>query len=475
MSTRLPPRTNKIELRVWSMFTIAGDVDKNGKLKVHWEGNKNKPGEPTAENTIQGASVAVLGQSLPAFPRTDQTGRVLLDLKGLPDGFYTLRLRPSPGQETNVPAGVSLDPPGTVNRMYRFLDIQFYWKNKGLSGRPQPTIADTSPKPINGAVVHWDQNELTLDWKPDWVRAKNIQTRGWKVPPLKKGEEREPFEPKCIVLHRTFKPNIGSSLNKFLSGDENAHYIIDRDGFVVKLVHERDEASHAGTGAQWDGLKPLNAYSVGIEIVNESGPVAEAQMKSLIALLKALREKYKIPKSYVVGHCEVRGLEKHGTIVSNERIDCPGPEFDWQRLEREGLANGLYTPKGVPMESLLDVPYFKIPPAVPLRIDDNDEQRKYGGQVRGPECRTTIEQLQMRLRDLGYESPVFETNAPPSLNISPRWGQYDQAMGRVVQRFKMRYLARRDDELQKPDMDSLELDKVTAYTIRRALLGRGMP
>jgi len=213
-----------------------------------------------------------------------------------------------------------------------------------------------------------------------------------------------------------------------------------------------------------------------IEIVNESGPVAEAQMKSLIALLKALREKYKIPKSYVVGHCEVRGLEKHGTIVSNERIDCPGPEFDWQRLEREGLANGLYTPRGVPMESLLDsIPYFRKEKGALLTRGDNDEERRYGRLKYPPEYRGTIAHMQMLLRDLGYESPVYETNAPPSPNVLPRWGQYDEATGRVVQRFQMRYLARRDDEPKLPDLDSMELDRVTAYTIQRALRGKGMP
>jgi N-acetyl-anhydromuramyl-L-alanine amidase AmpD len=469
-------RTGKIELRVWSMFTIAGDVDQKGKLNVHWEGNKNKPGEPTAENAIRGATVSILGQWIPPQAATDSTGRAVIDLRNLRDGGYTLRLRPAAGQETNEPAGVKLDPPGTLARMYRYLDIRFYWKNNGISGLPKPHIADTSSKPINGAVVHWDENELTLDWKPDWIRAKSIHTRGWKAAPQKAGVDREPFVPKCIVLHRTHRPSIGSSLYMFLGGDENAHYLIDRDGFVVKCVHERDEASHAGLEAQWMGLQPLNAYSVGIEMVNASGPMAEAQMKSLIALLKALREKYNIPKSHIVGHCEVRPLEKHGKVLSNERIDCPGAEFDWQRLEREGLANGLYTPRGVPMDSLLDsLPYFKKVKDAPLRLGDEDENRKYGGEERSPEYRGTIQHMQMLLRELGYESPVYETNSPPSRNVLPRWGRYDEAMERVVQRFQMRYLARRDDEPNKPDVDSLKLDRVTAYTIRRALLGRGMP
>jgi N-acetyl-anhydromuramyl-L-alanine amidase AmpD len=470
----MPPRTNKITLRVWSMFTHAGDIDKKGKLNIHWEGNKNKPGEPTVENAIAGASFVVLRQYQPPFPKTDKTGLVVLDLKGLPDGLHTLRINPPDGQVSNTAAGVYLEP-GTAQRTYRPLDIQFSWKNKGISGSPKPTIADTNSKPINGAVVHWDDNELTLDWKPDWVKAKSIHTRGWKAPQPKEGVDREPFVPKCIVLHRTHEKTIGSSLYQFLTGERNAHYLIDRDGFVVKCVHERDEASHAGTGAQWMALQPLNAYSVGIELVNESGPMPEAQMKSLILLLKALREKYKVPKSHIVGHCEVRPLERHGKLVSNERIDCPGPDFDWQRLEREGLSSMLYTPKGVPMETLLDrLPYFKQSNAKPLMLNDNDENETYGGD-KLPQHRDTIAHVQMLLRELGYESPVYETNSPPSPNILPRWGRYDEAMQRVVQRFQMRYLMRRDDEPNKPNIKKMELDKVTAYTIRRALLGRGMP
>lgn len=466
-------RTGKIELRAWSMFTIAGELDDKKKLKVHWEGNKKKPGEPTAENTIQGATVAVLGQWIPPQPATDSAGRAVLDLRSLRDGMYTLRLRPAAGRETNEPAGVKLDAPGTVSRMYRFLDIRFQWKNNGISTSPPPMIADTSPRPINGAIVDWDENSLTVDWKPDWVRAKSIETRGHGVP-KKKGAADE-FVPKCIVLHRTSKPSIGSSLNQFLTTDINAHYLIDRDGFVVKCVHERDEASHAGRMAQWRGIQPLNAHSVGIEMVNASGPMTDAQMKSLVALLEDLREKYAIPKENVVGHCEVSPLKRHDKDVINERLDCPGPEFDWQRLEKAGLAARLYTPRTGGMDSLLSsYPYF-LEKSDPLQIGDNDPDHRYGrNQQKEPRFRGTIISMQMILNHLGYEHPVPKNVAEMAPNPLPAGGEYDAAMGRVVQRFKARYLGRRDDEPNKPPPNE-NLDRVTAYTIMRAFYGRGLP
>jgi len=467
-------RTGKIALRVWSMFTQAGDVDKKGKLNVHWEGNKNKPGEPTAENTIQGATVSILNKWIRAQPATDNTGRAILDLRDLPDGAYTLRLRPAPGYETNEPAGVKLDAPGKMSRMYRYLDIRFRWKNNGISVSPQPALADTSSKPINGAIVHWDANELTLDWKPDWVRAKNINARGYAVTGKKGGADE--FAPKCIVLHRTYEKTIGSSLNLFLATGKNAHYLIDKDGFVVKCVHERDEASHAGTMAQWRGITPLNAHSVGIEMVNESGPMTDAQMKSLIVLLKALREKYKIPKENVVGHCEVRPLERKGKLVSNERIDCPGIEFDWQRLEREGLAARLYTPRTGGMDSLLtSAPYFlKDPPVEPLQFGDNDEGLLYGRKQREEKYRGTILYLQTVLKHLGYEHPIPKNEVGRAPTPLPAGGWYDEATGRIVERFKARYLGTRDDEPNKPTPGTT-LDKVTAYTIMRAFYGRRLP
>jgi N-acetyl-anhydromuramyl-L-alanine amidase AmpD len=466
-------RTNKINLRVWSMFTHTGDIDKKGKLNIHWEGNKSKPGEPTAENAIEGASFVILRQYQPLFPKTDKTGLAVLDLKGLPDGFHTLRINPPDGQVSNTSGGVYLEP-GAALRTYRPLDIQFAWKNKGISGTPKPAIADSSSKPINGAVVHWDENELTIDWKPDWVRAKKIHARGYAA--TEKSGAQDEFKPKCIVLHRTFEDTIGSSLNQFLPTEINAHYLIDRDGFVVKCVHERDEASHAGAGAQWTGMRPLNAHAIGIEMVNKSGPMTEAQMKSLILLLKALREKYNIPQANVVGHCEVSPLERHGNEVVNNRLNCPGTEFDWQRLEREGLAARLQTPTSGNMDSLISrYPYFLgKPPVEPLKIGDSDAELQYGGKKpQDPKFRGMIISLQMVLNHLGYEHPVPENAAKVAPNPLPSGGKYDWATGRIVERFKARYLGTRDDEPNKPKINEF-LDKVTAYTIMRAFYGRGL-
>ena len=251
--------------------------------------------------------------------------------------------------------------------------------------------------------------------------------------------------------------------------------MIDTDGYVVKTVHERDEASHAGADAQWQGIRPLNASSIGIEMVNKKGPMTDEQMKSLIELLKALMKKYDIKKKNVVGHCEVSPLKKgsHGA-VSNERQDCPGQEFDWQKLEKAGVAATLYTPHTGGTDVLLSrYPYF-VSQTKPLRLNDNDKGAVYGGEKRTDgKYLGTIRAIQVDLQSLGYESPVDEATAQASKVALPVWGKYDAAMGRVVDRFKARYLIKRDDEPTKPPLDQT-LDKVTARAIRRAQLGRAL-
>lgn len=170
------PKRGKLELHVWSMFTVEEDVDEHGRRKVRWRGRKDNPSEPTAENTIKGATVAVLDETNVPTRATDQDGRVTLDLSSLRDGMYTLRLRPHADQETNEPAGVLLDPPATITRMYRPLDVRIRWQNGALAS-PPPAILLKDPGPGHGAVVAWDARSLTLDWKPEFVRAKHIKVR----------------------------------------------------------------------------------------------------------------------------------------------------------------------------------------------------------------------------------------------------------------------------------------------------------
>src|SRR5262245_44515138 len=50
-------------------------------------------------------------------------------------------------------------------------------------------------------------------------------------------------------------------------GRVSAHYAVEEDGTILRLVPEENRAWHAGLGA-WAGATDLNARSIGIEIVN---------------------------------------------------------------------------------------------------------------------------------------------------------------------------------------------------------------
>src|SRR3546814_17201741 len=62
----------------------------------------------------------------------------------------------------------------------------------------------------------------------------------------------------------------------------SAHYVVDEDGTVYRLVAEERRAWHAGVSA-WRGARDVNSRSIGIELVNpghERGyrPFPEPQM-----------------------------------------------------------------------------------------------------------------------------------------------------------------------------------------------------
>ena len=111
----------------------------------------------------------------------------------------------------------------------------------------------------------------------------------------------------------------------------SAHYLIDEDGTVMRLVPEDMRAWHAGI-ASWKGETNINDRSIGIELVNpghEFGyrPFPAAQMEALVALLQGVLARHPIPASRVLGHSDVAPLRKQD----------PGELFDWPRLARSGI------------------------------------------------------------------------------------------------------------------------------------------
>lgn len=101
----------------------------------------------------------------------------------------------------------------------------------------------------------------------------------------------------------------------------SAHFVIRRDGAALQFVSCDRRAWHAGR-SHWRGRDNCNDFSVGIELEGLEGETFEdAQMRTLAALLQALRKRY--PIADVAGH-------EH--VAPGRKID-PGPGFDWSALQ----------------------------------------------------------------------------------------------------------------------------------------------
>ncbi len=136
-----------------------------------------------------------------------------------------------------------------------------------------------------------------------------------------------------LLLHYTGMTNAATALERMCddSAKVSAHYCIDEDGTVYRLVGEDRRAWHAGV-ASWAGARDINARSIGIELVNpghEFGyrPFPEAQMAALVDLARDMVARHAIPPGRVLGHSDVAPLRRQD----------PGELFDWARLAAAGI------------------------------------------------------------------------------------------------------------------------------------------
>jgi len=133
-----------------------------------------------------------------------------------------------------------------------------------------------------------------------------------------------------VVLHYTGMPDAAGAIEKLCNPEAkvSAHYLVDEDGSVLRMVPEDKRAWHAGR-SYWRGITDVNSASIGIEIVNpghEFGyrPFPEEQMDALCVLVADIRARHIIPRANVVGHSDVAPARK----------EDPGELFDWARLAK---------------------------------------------------------------------------------------------------------------------------------------------
>jgi N-acetylmuramoyl-L-alanine amidase len=130
--------------------------------------------------------------------------------------------------------------------------------------------------------------------------------------------------PDAIVLHYTGMQTGEAALARLRdpAAKVSAHYLVEEDGRVFRLVPEERRAWHAGVSC-WRGERDMNGVSVGIEIVNpghEFGYRAfpDAQAAAVIALVADIAR--------IVGHSD----------VAPDRKEDPGELFPWKALAEAG-------------------------------------------------------------------------------------------------------------------------------------------
>jgi len=106
-----------------------------------------------------------------------------------------------------------------------------------------------------------------------------------------------------IILHTTEGPARGS-LRKLHERGE-AHYFVNTDGRVLRIIHRDRVAFHAGR-SMWGGKTDLDNCSIGIELVGyHDRDITAAQYRALKELLRQLKSIYRIPDENVLTHSMV--------------------------------------------------------------------------------------------------------------------------------------------------------------------------
>ncbi|MDB5416892.1 MAG: N-acetylmuramoyl-L-alanine amidase [Phenylobacterium sp.] len=138
--------------------------------------------------------------------------------------------------------------------------------------------------------------------------------------------------PFMIVLHYTGMQGGEAALARLRdpASGVSAHYLVEEDGRVFRLVAEERRAWHAGKSS-WRGATDVNTASIGIEIVNpghEFGyrDFTEAQVAAVIALVADIRTRWQVEDVNIVGHAD----------VAPDRKEDPGERFPWKRLAEAG-------------------------------------------------------------------------------------------------------------------------------------------
>ncbi len=136
-------------------------------------------------------------------------------------------------------------------------------------------------------------------------------------------------KPNFVIIHHTAQTACDTTLKTFTlpRTQVSAHYVICKDGTINHLLNDYLRAWHAGN-SKWGNVTDINSVSIGIELDNNGfEPFNEAQIKSLLDVLKKLKKDNNIPAANFIGHAD---------IAPKRKVD-PNKYFPWQQLAANGF------------------------------------------------------------------------------------------------------------------------------------------
>lgn len=136
-----------------------------------------------------------------------------------------------------------------------------------------------------------------------------------------------------LILHYTGMRSGAEAVERLCDpvAKVSAHYVVEEDGRIFRMVGEAYRAWHAGV-SYWRGETDINGRSIGIEIVNPGHEFGyrdfpKEQMDAVTTLCLDILTRRPIPASRIVGHSD----------VAPDRKQDPGELFDWQGLAAQGI------------------------------------------------------------------------------------------------------------------------------------------
>jgi N-acetylmuramoyl-L-alanine amidase len=138
-------------------------------------------------------------------------------------------------------------------------------------------------------------------------------------------------KPNFVIIHHTAQDACDTTVRFFTlpRTQVSAHYVICKNGTIHHMLNDYLRAWHAGN-SKWGNVTDVNSISIGIELDNNGYEAfSDAQISSLLTLLKKLKKDNNIPVANFIGHAD----------IAPKRKNDPNKNFPWQLLAQQGFGN----------------------------------------------------------------------------------------------------------------------------------------